>query len=273
MANDMICRFIPRQKGCEPIQIINFVYEAKPQVHDGLRSIAAFRMHYVLEGEGRLHMPGQDVPIGRGDLFFALPSVPFAVEEVDHLCYMYIGYLGDRAREIMDQLQVGRTNCVFHDFEEIKGLWQEAMQVPNEVVEIRSESLLLYTFSQMGRRLYDVKPHVKQAANTALRIKKYIDENYCDAALSLEKISRALSYNPKYISTVFKQHFSMGIAKYLNTIRIQQACMLMEQGVTSIRDLALSCGFKDPLYFSKVFKGKMKVSPKSYIGGLSLEER
>ena len=65
----------------------------------------------------------------------------------------------------------------------------------------------------------------------------------------------------------------MGIAKYLNTIRIQQACMLMEQGVTSIRDLALSCGFKDPLYFSKVFKGKMKVSPKSYIGGLSLEER
>ncbi len=40
---------------------------------------------------------------------------------------------------------------------------------------------------------------------------------------------------------------------------------LMEQGYTNIADIAFLCGFNDPLYFSKVFKQQLGVSPRKHI--------
>ena len=100
---------------------------------------------------------------------------------------------------------------------------------------------------------------------TAALIKKYIDDNFSDADFSIDKMGSELSYNKKYISRVFKKEIRIGITEYLNTVRIQQACALMEQGFTSIKDIALLCGYKDPLYFSRVFKKEMKVSPREHL--------
>ena len=57
----------------------------------------------------------------------------------------------------------------------------------------------------------------------------------------------------------------MGVSEYIATIRIQYACTLMEQGLSSVSDIALLCGFSDPLYFSKVFKKRMGISPRAHI--------
>ena len=105
------------------------------------------------------------------------------------------------------------------------------------------------------------------AATPAL-IKKYIDDNFSDTELSLEKIGSALSYHKKYVSSLFKKTYHIGITEYLNLARIQHACTLMEQGFTSIRDIAQLCGFKDPLYFSRVFRGRLGMAPREYLAGL-----
>lgn len=56
----------------------------------------------------------------------------------------------------------------------------------------------------------------------------------------------------------------VGISEYVATLRIQQACTLLDQGFTSVKDIAFLCGYNDPLYFSKVFKAKTGVSPREY---------
>ena len=57
----------------------------------------------------------------------------------------------------------------------------------------------------------------------------------------------------------------IGIVEYINTIRIQNACSMIQNGYTSINDIAFCCGYKDSQYFSKVFKSKLNTSPKKYI--------
>jgi AraC-like DNA-binding protein len=42
----------------------------------------------------------------------------------------------------------------------------------------------------------------------------------------------------------------------------------MESGSISVSDIALNCGFSDPLYFSKVFKKKYGVCPTEYLQGM-----
>ena len=52
-------------------------------------------------------------------------------------------------------------------------------------------------------------------SNAALIIKKYIDDNFSDAQFSIGRIGNELNYNKKYISTLFKKEFNIGIIDYL----------------------------------------------------------
>ena len=45
---------------------------------------------------------------------------------------------------------------------------------------------------------------------------------------------------------------SITFSAYLTNVRLKHAVFLMEQNVTSIKNIALLCGYKDPLYFSNV---------------------
>ena len=50
--------------------------------------------------------------------------------------------------------------------------------------------------------------------------------------------------------------------------KVHYACTLINQGFTSVKEIAAMSGYRDALYFSKVFKRKMGVSPKQYIFSL-----
>ena len=91
-------------------------------------------------------------------------------------------------------------------------------------------------------------------------------KNFCDSSFSLTAVSQKLCYNPKYLSHLFKQKMKVGFSEYLRTLRINYAITLFENGIDSIKNVALLSGFSDPLYFSSVFKKTVGKSPKSYIG-------
>lgn len=266
-----ICRFIPSHSSNDSINIINFVLETKPQSYHGLRSLSVYRMHLVRSGRACLHIPGRTIPLSGGDLFFCLPAVPSAIESGEDFQYFYISYLGTRANAVMDMLNINQHNCVFSGYQELLEMWQAGLSVRESVSGLRSESILLYSFSLLGETLLCREEKNTRSCETALQIKKYIDEHFSDPGLSLEQISRECSYNPKYISTIFKDRFNMGISEYLNTIRLQHAYVLMEQGFTSVKTIATMSGYKDPMYFSKVFRAKVGLSPRECMASLKNE--
>ena len=129
-----------------------------------------------------------------------------------------------------------------------------------EFSNLTSEAVLLYTFAYLGERILPVVGEDGKEG-IASEIKKYVDDHFQESDLSLDKISRDLSYNRKYISTVFKRGTGTGLIEYLNTIRIQYACTLIRQGFTSVTDIAAMCGYSDAQYFSRVFKKRMGCAP------------
>lgn len=189
----------------------------------------------------------------------------YSIESGKDFRYFYISYLGGRANAIMEQLHIQSGACLFHGFESLIDMWREGLSVNQGVSGLRSESLLLYTLSVLGDRLLYKESKENGSNDTALIIKKYIDENFSDVDLSLQKIGQICSYNPAYISSLFKNTFKIGFSEYLNTVRIQHAYMLMEQGFTSIQNIAMLCGYRDPMYFSKIFRANFGVSPRTYL--------
>lgn len=266
-----ICRFIPFHKDVHSIHTINFVLETKPQQYDHLKSESVYKMYYVCSGQGYIHTPGKITPLMQGDIFFTFPAASFAIESKEDFTYMYISFVGLRGNMIMESLNINSNNFLFHQADEVQEFWEKGISGSAVVMELISESVLLYTFSFLGNRLLPETNTPKQCNSVDL-IKKYLDDHFTDHNFSLENMSKELSYNKKYISYIFKKHFGIGIVEHLNTVRVQNACTMIEQGFTSVTDIADRCGYSDAQYFSKIFKTKMGIAPSRYINNVQTKK-
>ncbi len=272
MQENNVCMFIPTNNHPNDIHIIHFVLETKKQIFNGWKSLAFYRMHVVLNGEGVLHTHNGEHRLHKGDVFFCLPACPFAIQSIKEFKYSYVGFLGKEANKLIDELKINVNNCVFTNLESVAQIWENAIKLPSETSNLFSKGVVYFTFAQMMAKNIPTLSKKKEY-NTASLIKKYIDENFSDANLSLDSICKNLSYNPKYTSAIFKSEFKITFKEYLNIIRINNACALMQKGFTGIKDIASLCGFNDALYFSKVFKKKMQITPTNYLVELSNQIR
>jgi AraC-like DNA-binding protein len=182
---------------------------------------------------------------------------------------MYIGYVGAYAMALTDRLRLNARHCYYAEFTHLLDIWQTAIAVDAPFDDFAAEGALLLTLADIASRMGVEKENDRRESGAFFQIKRHIDEHFADPDLSLELLAHELNYNAKYISTLFKRRMQVGVAEYINILRVQQACTLMAEGITSVKDLSFLCGFRDPLYFSKVFKMRMGISPSGHIERLS----
>lgn len=263
---DNICRFIPNNPVPDSIQIINFVYETQWINNNTPRISSVYAVHYVTEGRATVQCESMRREVARGDVFFVFPSVPYIIEGDENFKYLYVSFIGIRANMLAERLGINRKNFVFEDFCEIEDYWKDGINAPNALIDLYGESVLMYTLVKIGERTaISEEQQTGEMANRFLLVKKYIDDNFSDCGFSLDQVSKRFSYNKKYLSGAFKKHFKIGITEYINTMRINHACVLMDQNYTSVSDIAYLCGYEDPMYFSRVFKKRMCMSPREYM--------
>lgn len=92
---------------------------------------------------------------------------------------------------------------------------------------------------------------------------EYIKENF-RKKLTLEEVASRAFMNPKYFSRVFKDKVGTSFSCYVNNLKIQHACRLLETTNYPAYRISMECGFSDPSYFSRVFNNKMDMTPMTY---------
>ena len=93
--------------------------------------------------------------------------------------------------------------------------------------------------------------------------KNYIEEHYSEN-LSIKDVAEQIGISSGYLSTMFNQNLGLGFAEYLNGLRIEHACVYLEQNYLKVYEIAYKVGFRDEKYFTKVFKKIKGMSPKEY---------
>lgn len=96
-------------------------------------------------------------------------------------------------------------------------------------------------------------------------IKKYIHQHYAED-ISLESVAHELAFHPNYISRIFKEEFGENFIDYLTNYRINIARELLRGTRHNVSDIAKMAGYRNPKYFSKVFKKVTGITPVEYIG-------
>ena len=101
---------------------------------------------------------------------------------------------------------------------------------------------------------------------------KYIEENFDDEELSLNQLASHVNVSPNHLSTIFSQQTGQTFIKYLTEYRMNRAKEMLR--CTSMRSSEISeaVGYKDPHYFSYMFKKTVGMTPTNYRGGKETDE-
>ena len=92
---------------------------------------------------------------------------------------------------------------------------------------------------------------------------KYIKDNFKEK-LTLEAVAEKVHMNPQYFSRVFKKEMGVTYTEYVNELKIECACQLLETTNYPAYRISWECGFTDPSYFNRVFCRKKCVTPREY---------
>ncbi len=94
----------------------------------------------------------------------------------------------------------------------------------------------------------------------------HIDTHYAEP-LHLSSVAETCDISTGYLSRLFAEHLGTSFNDYLNSVRIGAAEALLIVGELSIKEIAFACGYRDPNYFSRIFKKVNGVSPTSFPAG------
>lgn len=95
-------------------------------------------------------------------------------------------------------------------------------------------------------------------------VRSYIDEHYGDENLSLNTLASRVNFSPNHLSMIFSAQTGETFIKYLTDYRMDKAKELLRcTGKRSV-DISVEVGYKDPHYFSYLFKKTQGMTPTQY---------
>ncbi|MBD1382890.1 response regulator [Metabacillus arenae] len=96
------------------------------------------------------------------------------------------------------------------------------------------------------------------------RAKEYINQHY-QGSISLEEVAALVELSPTYFTKLFKEETGQTFIDYLTEIRMNKAKELLQTREYSLKEITYLVGYKDPNYFSRVFKKVVGCAPKRFL--------
>ncbi len=96
------------------------------------------------------------------------------------------------------------------------------------------------------------------------RAVEFIDQNYMDEELSLNKAAHVANVSANHFSALFSQNMGQTFTEYLTGLRMSKAKELLRCTAMRSSEIAGEVGYKDAHYFSYLFKKTQGMTPSEY---------
>ncbi|MBO5488434.1 MAG: response regulator transcription factor [Eubacterium sp.] len=199
------------------------------------------------------------------------------IEEIDFFVDEYMRNVGD----------AGQQSLMFRQYI-IMDMYFVASQFFNKISKGDGESLgePFSSIDELQETVKDVDTTLKYIKDLFTRVmklrdeqttemnsdiienaKEFIREHYMDETLTLNSVASEVNVSPNHLSAMFSQKTGQTFVKFLTDIRLGKAKELLKCTSKRSNEICEEIGYKDPHYFSHIFKKNVGCSPKQYREG------
>lgn len=230
-----------------------------------------YLIHYVTAGKGSYAVGERTYALSEGDMFLACPHemIAYRADSANPWSYCWVGFGGLDAGTLIGQTDFSAANRILHidDMETPRSMLMDIYASrgarPHEIAQMTGK---LYAFlawlmegaqEESTRRRQAGLEHVERAC-------AFIANNYT-SAISVSDIARNVGVCRSLLNRAFQRHLGLSPIQHLTQYRMQQASRMLRKTDMTIKAVAYSVGFEDPLYFSRRFREIMGCSPREYV--------
>lgn len=239
--------------------------------HESFRkTLDSFLLVYVSNGSGSLQVRNQQYALNTGNIAVinCLDSYKLNADSQGWQIF-WIHINGKMMKEIYKMiLDIGKDNPIFqlNSLVEITKIWEEIYAATNSDTKIK-ELLINEQLFHLINQVLKVQSEFLQTTTShkekIQQVRNYLEENF-SSQISLDQLAEIFYINKYYLTRIYKETYQQTISQTLTQLRITKAKELLRYSELSMFEIAVSCGFQDASYFSKVFKKIEGESPQKY---------
>lgn len=160
---------------------------------------------------------------------------------------------------------VGRLSLLSSElFNEFDSLFQQIDQT-QKMERSTSEELAINLLERLLIRCYEETPeNLPKPVDPRIRLTcQYVAKNLAEE-INLEDIARHVCLSPSRLAHLFREQMGVNILRWREDQRIILAKHLLQTTRTPVASVAGKVGYDDQLYFSRVFRKRVGISPSAY---------
>lgn len=225
---------------------------------------------FIERGRVDLRVAGEQAALAHGDV--ALVNAHFGNEGVlanesdRYACISFdIGTIRELSRFARSPLLL---TARMRDVPAMAGAYRDVCRLchspPRHMAEVQIKAAVLrllattYEEALAGDGRAGTRP---AAVNAALRV---LAERQAEADLVLPAIAKAAHCSCSHLSRAFRGEIGIGPMQYLARLRMRRAQHLLQRTGMGVKEIAACVGVSDPLYFSRLFRKHVGLSPRAY---------
>ncbi|WP_282937515.1 AraC family transcriptional regulator [Paenibacillus sp. RC67] len=240
---------------------------AKPDYSNGPRQKAHYTIHFVREGRIQFIYGGNEVELGKGDMFCMFPHTSYTYRVApseSRLKMIWFAFNGSQVPELMTMAGFAPDNTYQRKVidPDLESIFHQMTQMPKNLTK---KQLVLWN-SLMYRIFAKFIP--EQVPTAAPRtpdfwLRKSLDFIHtCYAEqITVNDIAAYVSIHRTHFSKTFTEHVGVPPVKYLQNVRLDKATQLLKQTSLSVTEIALTVGYPDLFSFTRAFTRQFGVSP------------
>lgn len=196
-----------------------------------------------------------------------------AEDEIDEFVDVYINELSEenlksvlmRQYIIMDAYIVMMSFC--EKIEGIEGEMQaQSEELKNSMKTIQTLEEIKNYIRMLLKKIIGVRDTIsgRRYSDIIEIAKDQIRKTYMSDEISLNTIAAEVGMSPSYFSSIFSKEMGKTFVEYLTEIRMDRAKELLMCSSMKTSEIGYEVGYKDPHYFSYIFKKTQNCTPKEF---------
>jgi two-component system response regulator YesN len=135
-----------------------------------------------------------------------------------------------------------------------------------DIMKLSGELLHEYAY----RSFISIVRYVKTQSNIdysnhiVMTTQEYLELHFAED-ISLEDVAEQVNISPQYFSKLIKKTTGFNFIDWLSMLRVKKAKELLTNSNYTVKEVCFMVGYKDPNYFSRIFKKRIGITPSEYV--------